>query len=327
MKLIICGNGFDLHHGFRTSYKAYKDFLLSKYPQSFRDFEDFRYFSLSNSDRWSDLESSLTIDYEEFIYNSINDYYPDWNNDSDSRWYNLDIDIEQQTKFIYNFTGKYFLEWLSDIDYSLAQDKIRSVSPEDLFINFNYTSTLEVVYNVPKENVFHIHGSIESIDKGNIQAWHIPSFNTIEEAEIAEQFQSDEFNNDIVREHIQFGSIYNDPNLIREELITSFEHDDFYSVSIEPAINGLIHFCEAGAKDIEKNYEYLKKFIENKQIDEIIVMGHSILGVDKAYYSDIIVPVFQNCSWSFYCHSKNNCLDAKEFVSQFEIANFKFIKW
>lgn len=327
MKLIICGNGFDLHHGFRTSYNAYKDFLLSRYPHSFRDFEDFRYLSLSNSDRWSDLESSLTIDYEEFIYNSISDYYPDWNNDSDSRWYDLDIDIEQQTKFIYDFTGKYFFEWLSDIDYSVAKEKLGCIEPEDLFINFNYTSTLEVVYKIPEENVFHIHGSIDSIDKGNIQAWHTPSFNTIEEAEIAEQFQSDEFNNGIVREHIQFGSIHNTPNLIKQELVKSFEHDDFYSVSIEPAINKLVAFCEAGAKDIERNYEPLKKFTEDKQIDQIVVMGHSILGVDKAYYSDIIVPAFQDSYWSFYYHSEDNFLDAKEFVRQFGIENFEFIKW
>ena len=327
MKLIICGNGFDLHHGFRTSYSAYRDFLLSRYPQSFKNFKDFRYLSPSNSNRWSDLESSLTIDYEEFIYSSISDYYPDWNNDSDSRCYDLDIDIEQQTKFIYDFTGKYFFEWLSDIDYSVAKDKLGCIEPEDLFINFNYTNTLEVVYKIPDENVFHIHGSINSIDKGNIQAWHIPSFNTIEEAEIAEQFQADEFNNGIVREHIQFGSIHNTPNLIKQELVRSFEHDDFYSVSIEPAINKLVAFCEAGAKDIERNYEPLKRFTMDKQVDQIVVMGHSIFGVDKAYYSDIIVPAFQDSYWSFYYHSEDNLLDAKKFIHQFEIENFEFIKW
>jgi len=327
MKLIICGNGFDLHHGFRTSYKSYKEFLVSKYPHSFSSFEEFRYLSLADSDKWSDLESSLTIDYEEFIDASLNDYYPDWKNDSDSRWYDLDIDIELQSKFIYDFTGKYFLEWLINIDYSLAQNMIGFIRPEDEFVTFNYTSTLEEVYNVPKENVFHIHGSIGTIKKEDIQNWHIPHFNTIEEAEIAEQFQADEFNNGIIREQIQFGSIYNDPTIIRQELVKSFEHDDFYSVSIEPAINRLVAFCDAGAKNIVKNYEPTRKFTENKDIDQVVVMGHSILGVDKAYYSDIFVPKFKNCRWSFYYHSDDSLIDAKEFVRQFEIDDFEFIAW
>ena len=49
MKLIICGNGFDLHHGFKTGYHHYKNFLEVHYPQAIRDFEDFPYINLSVS--------------------------------------------------------------------------------------------------------------------------------------------------------------------------------------------------------------------------------------------------------------------------------------
>lgn len=327
MRLVICGNGFDLHHGFKTSYKDYRDFLLGKYPHSFKDFEEFRYLSLSDSDRWSDLESSLTLNYEEFIHDSINEYYPDWNNDRDSKWYELDIDIEQQTKFIYDFTGKYFLEWLSAINYLSAKNKIKNIDSKDLFITFNYTSTLEVVYDVPSDNIYHIHGSIESIEIDNILGWVIPSFKTIEDAEVAVQFQSDVHNSGIVREHIQFGSIYNDPQVISQELTTKFEHDEFYSVSIEPAINRLVSFCEAGAKDIKKNYDTLDEFIREKQIEEIVIMGHSLLGVDESYYSDIIVPLFKNCYWYIYYYSASNLQDAKEFVRKYKINKFEFTKW
>ena len=254
MKLVICGNGFDLHHKFKTSYADYRDFLLKQEPQSCKEFREFGFFSLSDSNKWSDLESSLTIDCEKFVRNSTN-------NDSDSTWCDLDIDIQQQTKFIYDFTGKFFLEWLSRIDYSLAQNKLSNIDSKDLFVTFNYTDTLRTVYNIPSENIYHIHGAIDDIKTENIQSWFIPNFNTIEEAEIIEQFQADEFNSAIVREQIQFGSIHNDPQLIEKQLISSFDHDDFYCVSIEPAIKRIVNFCQAGAKNIEKNYVPLDKFI------------------------------------------------------------------
>lgn len=46
------------------------------------------------------LEHSLTIGYEEWIENTVDEEYPDLNDDSDSRWHGIDIDLEEQTKFI-----------------------------------------------------------------------------------------------------------------------------------------------------------------------------------------------------------------------------------
>lgn len=92
MKLYICGNGFDLHHGYKTRFTDYKEFLKEYYPHSFSYFEEFRYLDLSLSDKWSDLEQSLSINYEDCIEDAISGFYPDLNDDSDSRWYALDID-------------------------------------------------------------------------------------------------------------------------------------------------------------------------------------------------------------------------------------------
>lgn len=135
MKLYIYGNGFDLHHGYKTGYRDYRSFLLKHHSHSFRAFEDFQYLDLSVSDKWSDLEQSLTINYEECIDDSIDEYYPDLNDDSDSRWYGIDIDLEEQTKFIFDFTGRYFLEWLANIDFSDPKDEIH-LNGSDLYITF-----------------------------------------------------------------------------------------------------------------------------------------------------------------------------------------------
>lgn len=326
MKLIICGNGFDLHHDFQTSYQAYKNFLMEKYPHSFRAFEEFDYIDMSNSDRWSDLENSLTINYEDCVTDSLSELYPDLNNDSESRWYDFKFVLEEQTKFIYDFTGRYLLEWLENIDYALADYKL-ALNPNDLYITFNYTSTLEKVYEISAENIFHIHGSVEDIEKRHIQNWVTPYFRTIEEAEVADQFQADEFNSGIIREHIQFGSIYNNPLQIRKDIEGQYGDNDFYTVSIEPGIDNLIDFCNAATKDIKRNYDALKKFIIQKDINQVIIMGHSIMGVDNAYYIDIIVPLLKECLWTFFYFDNKSLADAARFIEVFSIKRYEYIKW
>lgn len=327
LKLIICGNGFDLHHGFKTNYTDYRDFLLNKEPRLFKEFEEFFYFKSLEIDRWTDIEKSLTIDIKRFVHIINKEYYPSSGSKRSLNWYDLDIEIEQQTKFIYDFTGKYFLEWLIENDYFISQNKIKDIDSEDLFITFNYTDTLREVYKVASENIYHIHGSINSVKQEHIQARFIPSFNTIEESEIVERLGADEFNNGVVREEIQFGSIYNKPEDMKKELKNSFCHDGYYFDTIEPAISRMVDFCEAGTKNIEKNYDSLEEFIRNKQIKQVSIMGHSILGVDKAYYSDVLVPILKDCIWYFYCYNCDSYREAEEFIREFNISFFEFISW
>lgn len=324
MKLYICGNGFDLHHGYKTRFTDYKEFLKEHYPYSFSNFEEFRYLDLSLSDKWSDLEQSLTINYEECIDDAISEFYPDISEDSDSRWYALDIDVEEQTKFIYDFTGRYFIEWLNQIDFTNTNKKL-DLDNSALYITFNYTNTLEKIYNISPKNIYHIHGSLNLVE--NMLDWVIPRFSTIEDAEVAEQPQFDEINNDTVRSQIQFGSIINDAETIKLEMKNKYGEDDFYSVSIEPAIEHIIGFCDAASKILEKNYKTLRDFISEKNIQEIIIMGHSIMGVDYPYYSDVIIPVLKNCSWTFYCYSDADRDNAIKFIQQFSLKDFCIKKW
>lgn len=59
MKLYIIGNGFDLNHGRKTSYRNYRDFLEENYPEIIRKFEALEYIRGAEWDkdsRWDDLE-------------------------------------------------------------------------------------------------------------------------------------------------------------------------------------------------------------------------------------------------------------------------------
>ncbi len=110
MKLYIIGNGFDLHHGLKTSYYHYREYLLSRSNSIVDDFESFEYF-LNQPDLdvlWNNLEKSMAFDYEEFSSRLVQDYYPDLLDDSDSRWHNMEVESELRTEFVEGFVGEYF---------------------------------------------------------------------------------------------------------------------------------------------------------------------------------------------------------------------------
>ena len=312
MRLIICGNGFDLHHGYKTGYYDYRNFLVEHYPDSCNAFEDFPYINLSGSDKWSDLEQSLTISYEECIENAIDEGYPDWNDDSDSRWHGIDIDLEEQTKFIFDFTGRYFFQWLTDTDFSDPQE-LMDLDANDCYLTFNYTSTLEKVYNIKPENIMHIHGQIDFVDETGELTKSIGDITTTGQVEVTEE--------------IQFGSVENNGETIKAEMERKYGQDDFYGASIEPGIYNIIEFCKVASKNLEMNYDSLNNFINNNVIEEVVVMGHSLIGVDCPYYADIIVPNLKDCRWVFHWHFNSDKKDIEKFIKKFSINNYSLVEW
>ena len=312
MRLIICGNGFDLHHGYKTGYYDYRNFLLENYPDSCSAFEDFPYINLSGSDKWSDLEQSLTIGYEECIENAVDEGYPDWNDNSDSRWHGIDIDLKEQTKFIFDFTGRYFFQWLTDTDFSDPQE-LMDLDANDCYLTFNYTSTLEKVYNIKPENIMHIHGQIDFVDETGELTKSIGDITTTGQVEVTEE--------------IQFGSVENNGETIKAEMERKYGQDDFYGASIEPGIYNIIEFCKVASKNLEMNYDSLNNFINNNVIEEVVVMGHSLIGVDCPYYADIIVPKLKDCRWVFHWHFNSDKKDIEEFIKKFSINNYSLVEW
>jgi len=327
MRLYIIGNGFDRNHGFETGYWNYREFLKKNYNNVLSDFESFQYVCLHTNDKWTDLEDALTIDYESLMHDAVNNGYPDLSNDSDSRWNDLEVDLDTQLRFIHGFTGKFFYEWFINTDFSSPSHILSFLNVSDLYVTFNYTSTLENIYKIPDGNILHIHGHIKQISSSDIQMPVIPNFLTIEDAETTAHIRDDLINADIVRNKLQFGSIKNDAKRVEEALKTQYEDDEFYGASLEPGINNIIDFCKAASKNLKENYQILSDFINNGEIDEVVVMGHSILGVDYPYYSDIILPKLAHCSWRFYCNSDEDVSDARKFAKEFSLKNFHIERW
>lgn len=299
MKLYLIGNGFDLHHGLETSYNHYKKYLLSKSKSIVDEFESFEYFmNVSDKEQlWSNLEESLTFNYDEFASNLVRDYYPDVMSDSDSRWHSMEIESMISTEFVEEFVGGYLFDWIENESKSnVYMDANLNMDKEALYISFNYTDILSRVYDIHVDNILHIHGSV---DDGS-------------------------------REAIVFGSSDNDCNECEKYLVNEYNRYEFYGASIEPAVRVLVEIAELTSKNIKDNYEMLIDFIERNTIEEVVIMGHSISesSYDNGYYEDVIIPSLKkDVCWTFYWYREEDKEGILSFINRNKISNYKFIKW
>lgn len=157
--LYIFGNGFDIAHGIRTPYAAFREFLKENHESFLTTFE-----SMYNIQPLDDTEPWYTKEAQERWDKSvINDLWwsfeekighPDVEGMYDSAYSMVDtmpmegiIDTmnvywREQYGFV-DKLQKYVLEWLQTIDTSQAMCKKDSLinNRNDLFMSFNYTDT------------------------------------------------------------------------------------------------------------------------------------------------------------------------------------------
>lgn len=162
MKLWIVGNGFDLAHNLPTGYSDYYKYLINQGEEWMTKMLEF-YFGNGagppGNILWSQLEKALGI----YSVDSIYDFLKEGHSlDIDHvAQYVGEVESEVQYHFIEiceKFT-KTFTNWCHSIDLKATKPKSTfSFAATDLFLSFNYTDTLEMVYGIDERNVIHIHG-------------------------------------------------------------------------------------------------------------------------------------------------------------------------
>lgn len=70
-------------------------------------------------------------------------------------------DVASDLSVVIEKLSDYFTDWINTINLSKVQQIValeNLIESKDVFLNFNYTETLEIVYQVKAEKVCHIHG-------------------------------------------------------------------------------------------------------------------------------------------------------------------------
>lgn len=160
--LFIIGNGFDRAHGMPTGYGDFKRWLIdnnrfdvihelqSAYPKRKRG--DYLL--------WCDFEKALG----EYDLNTV----INWS------WENLYITVDSLGNQLFNgdfidtqlpdIIDEAFTKWIRSIQ--IPTNKVYdNISKSSIYLSFNYTDTLEQLYQIPESHVLHIHGRASKGDK------------------------------------------------------------------------------------------------------------------------------------------------------------------
>lgn len=150
--LFVIGNGFDLFHGLSTKYNHFYLWLKNNGYTEFTENMSKVFYELNDdTNMWADFERSLSKVDIDLLHEIYIDLYPNAEKDV------VVNTIEPTIRLIPEMLRK----WIGSISLDNVKPQI-PISKEAHFLNFNYTMTLETVYDVPHNRVCHIHNSLDS---------------------------------------------------------------------------------------------------------------------------------------------------------------------
>jgi len=175
--LTIIGNGFDIGHGLPTRFSDFinsnKKELEPKYMEYRKEGEDWNEIESTYGRRLMEvIDAVVQFDVSEEVDYILDNYGLDeygevafYNYESEAFVEQIE-DITSKLNLLRSFESdfKEYLEHVcsdSVLDELVPYRQIRDVlESSSKIINFNYTLTVEVVYNIP--NVEHIHGKVDT---------------------------------------------------------------------------------------------------------------------------------------------------------------------
>lgn len=194
MRLYIFGNGFDRAHNLPTSYCQFRKWLINKYNvnvdeeielpnyqtnyKRLEDYDDKQFAGFfvrliddadsnsENEDKWCCFEEDLAkLRWELSLHNEDKVYDKEGRLDYSQTDNNLSIRA-QTCGESNHILRSFFQKWIIHINniiskrYCKAKKRFfkKALHKRSKYLTFNYTNTLEVLYNI--KNVCHIHGDI-----------------------------------------------------------------------------------------------------------------------------------------------------------------------
>lgn len=267
--LYIIGNGFDLHHGLPTSLTDFRKY--AEYSAFSRLYEDGAFMICANQtldEHWESLEENLSNFDVDALIERAAEYYDD-NPHENQFVYEVESAIDVLTTGLKRGLSKY-LSLAESQDIGI--DKLLKIDTNARFLCFNYTNTLDRIYKVPSNRICYIHGKLNTP------------------------------NAPIVIGHCMEDSGYTpqdeiDISTLTEEALAAYE--DSYSPDYEYAVKEAHGYFKKNYKDTVACINASSEFFESlSDIDRVIILGHSLGGIDLPYFECINRTVRGDCHWA-----------------------------
>lgn len=171
--LYIIGNGFDLYHGLPTSYGHFRDYV-KEHDNELAELVEKFYSYKEDSDFWSDFEENLGNFDDDLLREYGLNYLEDYGSEKwrDAFHHDYQYELDRKIDRITQGIRESFCNWLSQISFDGLVKKAIPIERDAYYLTFNYTRTLEDVYDIPTQNILHIHGIFKEHDNDEIIYGH-----------------------------------------------------------------------------------------------------------------------------------------------------------
>lgn len=288
--LYIIGNGFDKHHDISSSYYDFQDWIKAQSKK------DIRFaFTIQQLERFFNAKAKLWSNFE----HNIGKY--DTNVVAIQRWglfpEFLTIETMEMVKDVvvssgFNCLGSLsetltsvFRRWVPTINTDKKPDNDLNLSNSALYLTFNYTDTLERLYNISPDNILHIHGSVLTPEKPFIVGHN----NYIDPLSVVIE-----------------GNDFRDNN---ERIDRICE------------MNGLIKPCY---DIIERNSSFFDRL---KQVNSVIVMGHSYSDIDLPYFKKVKSSVLPEATWKMGWHTAKDISETYIYQKELKLSDSQILRF
>jgi hypothetical protein len=251
-KLYIIGNGFDLYHGLPSRYADFHRFVADNDPDLLERMDTYFDFQVDQNYLWRNFEQDLCkFDHEGFMdtYDHIDVLSESF---KPSEFFGLEDEVSQEAENLVEQVRGCFTNWVETFDFSEIPENYTSLKldTEAFYINFNYTDTLEELYHIPKDRILYIHHNANAYD-GDLIFGH---------AQVSDQADVPTFDED------------GEPTRTMRTDAQNASRGPFYA---------FIKDTKAVLK------EHRLRFADLKNLNEVIVLGHSLGKVDWPYFRAI----------------------------------------
>lgn len=280
--LYIIGNGFDLMHGVKSSYYAFRD-SLGKRNTLRETLENY----LTPEDIWADFENALAhFDIPSMGSQFLVDDWLDWMDayaeDAGAAEFYMAIEAAATPiQIVAQELPRRFRMWVKSLSIGTKDRPLKGLFRKGKVLCFNYTEFVEALYGIPEQNVCYIHGCRRKRKyhpEDRLILGHMPGA-----SDDAFDFDDDT--------HLRVRDPYKQAmSQIAQEQVLQLIAD---------------YDAELTKNSREIITTHASFFSELNEIESIIVIGHSFSPVDWDYFAEVAANLSnrKNTHWYFGCHS------------------------
>jgi hypothetical protein len=270
---------YDEIYSLLTQYLSFPDLDLK---------DDLTYLKMkisceSDFSLWNKFEEELSsLNYEEVLFvnkdMAANPGDPDFR---DRDWHAYEIEMEQIVNNLTTNLSEAFRKFILDLVFPVCDSKMIKLKHSSIFLNFNYTDTLERYYSINSDRILYIHGMAKNAEE-KIVLGHAtdPKKFKIEVPKPPKGLSEDD--------------------LMRWEEYQSDQYDLSYDLAQQRLISYFYDSFKPTTKIIEKNRPFFESL---KTIKEVFVLGHSLSSVDRPYFKKVVSSIADNnVKWTVTYH-------------------------